>query len=308
MKVVEDFPREVRVIENTWIRMADGVRLAARIWLPADAEDDPVPALLECLPYRKRDFTRPRDEPLHHYFAGHGYASIRLDLRGSGDSEGLLADEYVVQEQDDIIEVLAWIARQPWCSGELGMFGISWGGFNSLQVAARRPPGLRAIVTMCSTDDRYADDAHYQGGCLLNENLNWGSVLLTSANAPPDPDIVGPGGRQQWRQRLEHAVLYPALWMRHPHRDAYWKHGSVCEDYAAIECAVYAVGGWADGYSNAIPRLMAGLSCPRKALIGPWSHAFPHVGAPGPSIGFFQEMLRWWDYWLKGQDTGIMAE
>jgi len=288
--------------------MSDGVRLAARIWLPADAEHAPVPALIECMPYRKRDFTRLRDEALHAYFAGHGYASVRLDLRGSGDSEGLLTDEYLAQEHDDIIDTLSWLAARDWCTGEVGMFGISWGGFNSLQVAARRPPQLKAIVTMCSTDDRYADDAHYKGGCLLNENLNWGSVFMASANAPPDPEIVGPSWREQWRYRLEHAVLYPAVWMHHPRRDAYWKHGSVGEDYAAIECAVYAVGGWADGYSNAIPRLMAGLECPKKALIGPWSHAFPHVGAPGPSIGFFQEMLRWWDYWLKGIDTGVMDE
>ncbi|MDX1609951.1 MAG: CocE/NonD family hydrolase [Halofilum sp. (in: g-proteobacteria)] len=308
MRVVEEFPRPIRVIENVWIPMADGVRLAARVWLPEDAEQDPVPALLECMPYRKRDFTRLRDEPLHAYLAGHGYASIRLDLRGSGDSEGLLDDEYSRQEHDDIIATLEWIERQDWATGDVGMFGISWGGFNSLQVAARRPPQLKAIVTMCSTDDRYADDAHYKGGCLLNENLNWGSVLLSSANAPPDPDIVGPAWREQWRHRLENSELYPALWMAHPHRDDYWKHGSVCEDFDAIECAVYAVGGWADGYSNAIPRLMAGLSAPKKALIGPWSHAFPHVGAPGPSIGFFQEMLRWWDHWLKGIDTGIMDE
>jgi len=308
VRIVEDFPRPVRVIENVWIPMSDGVRLAARVWLPEDAETDPVPVLLECMPYRKRDFTRLRDEPLHTYMAGHGYASVRLDLRGSGDSEGLMTDEYSEQEHDDIIEVLAWLEAQSWCSGGVGMFGISWGGFNSLQVAARRPPQLKAIVTMCSTDDRYADDVHYKGGCLLTENLNWGAVFLVSANAPPDPALTGPDWRERWRYRLENAALYPSIWMRHPLRDDYWRFGSVCEDFAAIECPVYAVGGWADGYSNAIPRMMEGLSAPAKALIGPWSHAFPHVGAPGPSIGFFQEMLRWWDYWLKGIDTGIMDE
>ncbi|WP_435103719.1 CocE/NonD family hydrolase [Arhodomonas sp. AD133] len=308
MKVIETFPRRVRVIENAWIPMSDGCRLAARIWLPEDADSDPVPALLEYMPYRKRDFTRLRDEPLHHYFAGHGYASVRLDLRGSGDSDGLLADEYLPQEQEDAVEAIAWLAAQPWCTGAVGMLGISWGGFNALQVAARRPPGLQAIITMCSTDDRYADDAHYKGGCLLNENLAWGSVFLACAACPPDPAIVGASWRERWRERLDNAVLYPATWLRHQQRDEYWKQGSVCEDFDAIECAVYAVGGWADGYSNAVPPLMQNLSAPRKALIGPWAHAFPHVGAPGPSIGFFQEALRWWDHWLKGKDTGIMDE
>ena len=308
MRVIETFPRPVRVIENEWVIASDGCRLALRIWLPEDAESDPVPAILECIPYRKRDFTRMRDEPMHHYFAGHGYAAVRMDLRGSGDSDGLIEDEYLEQEHDDVLEVIEWLTAQPWCSGSIGMMGISWGGFNALQVAARRPSALKAILTLCSTDDRYTDDAHYQGGCLLNENLSWGSVFLSCAASPPDPEIVGDRWRDMWRQRLENAVLYPGIWMRHPHRDDYWEHGSVCEDYTAIECAVYAVGGWADGYSNAIPRLMAGLSAPRKALIGPWSHAFPHNGLPGPSIGFFQEALRWWDFWLKSIDTGIMDE
>jgi len=308
MKVVRSFPEGVEVTENVWIPMRDGVRLAARLWLPSGAETAPVPAVLEYMPYRKRDFTRLRDEPLHHYFAGHGYAGIRLDVRGTGDSEGILRDEYLAQEQDDALDAIDWITRQAWCDGSIGMIGLSWSGFNSLQVAARRPPALKAIITMCSTDDRYADDAHYKGGALLNENLTWGSAFFSLNACPPDPEIAGAGWRDLWRQRLEHNRLFPALWMRHPHRDDYWKHGSVCEDYGAIECAVYAVGGWADGYVNAIPRLMQGLSCPRKALIGPWPHAFPHAATPGPRIGFFQEAVRWWDYWLKGEDNGIMDE
>ncbi len=308
LRIVDTFPRRVREIENAWIPLSDGCRLAARIWLPDDAESEPVPAILEYLPYRKRDFTRARDEPMHRYFAGHGYASVRVDLRGSGDSDGLLTDEYTERELADAEEVIAWIAAQPWSTGRVGMMGISWGGFNSLQVAARRPPALAAILTLCSTDDRYTDDAHYMGGCLLNENLTWGSVLLTFNAYPPDPEIVGDRWRAMWRERLEATPLFPAVWMRHPWRDDYWKHGSVCEDYAAIEVPVYAVGGWADGYSNAIPRLLAGLPGIAKGLVGPWSHAFPHDAVPGPSIGFLQEALRWWDRWLKGIETGIENE
>ena len=308
MKIVDRFPHAVRVIENCWIPMSDGCRLAARIWLPADAEASPVPAILEYIPYRKRDFTRARDEPMHHYFAGHGYAAVRVDLRGSGDSDGLLLDEYLKQEHDDALEVIRWIAQQPWCSGAVGMMGKSWGGFNSLQVAAYRPPELKAIITVCSTDDRYLDDVHYMGGCLLNENLTWGSVLMSYNAYPPDPELVGERWRAMWRHRLEHAVFFPAVWLEHPQRDDYWQHGSVCEDYSAITCPVYAVGGWADAYSNAIPRLLAGIKAPRKGLIGPWAHLYPHDGVPGPAIGFLQEGLRWWDHWLKGTDTGIMAE
>jgi putative CocE/NonD family hydrolase len=308
MKTIHRFSHPVQVIENCWIPLSDGCRLAARLWLPADAEKTPVPAILEYIPYRKRDFTRARDEPMHHYFAGHGYAALRVDLRGSGESDGLLLDEYLKQEHDDALEVIAWIARQPWCSGAVGMMGKSWGGFNSLQVAARRPPELRAIIAVCATDDRYRDDVHFMGGCLLNENLTWGSVLMSYNAYPPDPDLVGERWREMWRKRLEHVAFFPELWLSHQRRDDYWKHGSVCENYAAIACPVYAIGGWSDAYNNAIPRLLAGLDVPRKGLIGPWAHLYPHDGLPGPAIGFLQEALRWWDHWLKGVDSGIMAE
>jgi putative CocE/NonD family hydrolase len=308
VKIVAEFPRRVRVIENLWIAMPDGARLAARVWLPDNAERDPVPAILEYLPYRKRDFMRLRDEPMHHYFAGHGYASVRVDIRGAGDSDGTIADEYSETEHEDATAVIEWLARQPWCTGAVGMFGISWGGFNSLQVAARQPEALKAIITVCAADDRYADDAHYMGGCVLNENLLWGTVFFMYHALPPDPEIVGARWREMWRARLDNAVLFPAQWLRHQRRDGYWKRGSVCEDYAQLRCPVFAVGGWADAYSNAVPRLLAGLSVPRKGLIGPWAHLYPHQGVPGPAIGFLQEARRWWDRWLKGIDNGVLDE
>lgn len=308
MQVDHSLLDRIEEVENEWIAMADGCRIAARLFLPKDARTERVPAILEYIPYRKRDFMRSRDEPIHRYFAGHGYAAIRVDVRGTGDSEGILQDEYSPQELSDALEIIAWIARQPWCDGRVGMMGISWGGFNALQVAALRPPALKAIITLCSTDDRYADDAHYMGGCLLNENMQWGSILTLYSALPPDPEIVGQAWRDMWRLRLEALQAFPVNWMSHPWRDDFWKHGSVCEDFAAIECPVYAIGGWADGYSNAIPRLMENLPGPRKGLIGPWAHAFPHDGVPGPAIGFLQEAVRWWDYWLKGRDTGIMDE
>ena len=309
MGVVTDFPRRVRRVDHTWIPLADGTRLAARIWLPEDAEADPVPAILEYLPYRKGDAFAARDARHHHWFAGHGYAGVRVDLRGTGDSDGILLDEYLPREQDDALEAIAWLAEQPWCSGAVGMIGISWGGFNGLQVAARRPPALKAIVTLCASDDRYADDVHYAGGCVLGvDMLQWAATMLTLTAMPPDPAAVGDGWRDTWLRRMEETPALVEPWLAHQRRDAYWHHGSVCEDYAAIEAAVYAVGGWADGYSNAVPRLVEGLPGPRKGLIGPWSHAFPYDGQPGPAIGFLQECLRWWAHWLKGADTGIMDE
>jgi uncharacterized protein len=308
-RIKTDFPFAIREIENCWIPLADGTRLAARIWLPVDAERQPIPALLEYIPYRKNDGTAIRDAIRHPYLAGHGYACVRVDMRGSGESDGILYDEYLPQEHDDCLEVLAWIAAQPWCDGKIGMFGKSWGGFNSLQVAARRPPQLKALITIGFTDDRYHDDVHYMGGCLLaSQMLPWATVMFAHNASPPDPRWVGERWREMWLERMDKTPPYVEAWLQHQMRDAFWRHGSVREDYGAIEVPVYAVGGWGDAYNNSIPRVLAGLPGPRKGLIGAWSHNYPDEGVPGPAMGFTQESLRWWDHWLKGKDTGVMAE
>ena len=308
-RIRTEFPRRVREIEHTWIPLSDGCRLAARIWLPDDAEEDPVPAVLEFLPYRKNDGTVARDAKRQPYLAGFGYAAVRVDMRGTGESDGILEDEYTEQEQEDALELIAWLAEQPWCTGAVGMWGISWGGFNALQVAAHRPPALKAIMTLCSTDDRYADDVHYRGGCVLAlDMLHWASSMMTWNARPPDPRLAGENWRETWLDRLEAANAWIEPWLSHQRRDEYWKQGSVCEDYSAIECPVYAVGGFADGYTNAVPRLLERLSVPRKGLIGPWAHAFPDDASPGPSIGFLQECVRWFDHWLKGTENGVMDE
>lgn len=300
--------REIRLIEHMMVPMSDGVSCAVKIWLPVDAEGDPVPAVLELIPYRKRDGSVFRDTKLQPVVASHGYAYVRADIRGAGESTGTLDDEYLLREQDDAIELIEWIAAQGWCTGAVGMNGISWGGFNGLQVAARRPPALKAIVTQCSTDDRYSDDVHYMGGCQILENIGWSADRFTYNILPPDPQLVGPAWREMWQQRLDAHFPWIETWLAHQTRDAYWKHGSVCEDYSQIQIPVYAVSGWYDSYSNAVPRMLANLTCPRKGLVGPWTHSYPDISQPGPAIGFMRETVRWWDQWLKGIDTGIMDE
>ncbi|MFT4792909.1 MAG: putative acyl esterase [Paracoccaceae bacterium] len=307
MKTVTAFPRKTVEDPDMGIVLADGTRLSARVWMPEDAGGDPVPAILEFLPYRKRDGTAVRDALTHPYFAGHGYACLRVDMRGSGDSDGLMEDEYAPQELSDACEVIAWIAAQPWCSGKVGMMGISWGGFNALQVAALKPPALGAIVTLCSTVDRYADDIHYKGGCLLNENLGWGATMWAYSSRPPDPALRA-DWREVWMARLAAEPFLPVVWLAHQRRDAYWRHGSVCEDYSAIEAAVMAVGGWGDSYRNAVPQLVANITAPVKGIVGPWVHKYPHFAVPEPRIGFLAEALRWWDRWLKGVDTGVETD
>src|SRR2546426_882487 len=219
MRIKSDFARDVRREDHVWIPLADSVRLSARIWRPVDADADPVPAILEYIPYRKNDATAVRDAAIH----------------------------------------------------------------------------------------RYADDVHYIGGCVFGSlMLSWASTMLAFNARPPDPKIVGERWRGLWLERLEATPAFVEAWLTHQRRDGYWKQGSVCENYSAIRCPVYMVGGWADGYRNSILRFLEHHTGPRKGLIGPWGHLYPHDGVPGPAIGFLQECLRWFDHWLRGIQTGVM--
>jgi putative CocE/NonD family hydrolase len=299
----------VRELEDVWIPLRDGARLSACLWLPPEAALEPVPAIVEVSPYRHEDHTRRRDSVRHPYFAEHGYASLRVDIRGSGASDGVLGDEYTEREQEDVCEALEWVAAQPWSTGSVGMIGLSWGGFAALQAAARRPPALKAIIVVCASADRYGADVKYRGGSLLAcELLPWSSTMLAMSVRPPDPALVGQRWRELWLERLEQATPFAEQWLAHQRRDDYWLAGSPCADYGAIACPVYAVGGWADPYRQAVLDLLEGLSCPRKGLIGPWSHQYPDEGTPGPAIDFRRECVRWWDQWLKGEETGVMRE
>ena len=298
----------VEVIDNDWIVLKDGTRLSARLWLPAGARQTPIPVVWEYIPYRKRDFTRPYDDLWGHELAQYGIAYARVDARGSGDSEGVLVDEYLDQELNDGVEVIAWLARQPWSNGNVGMRGISWGGINTLQVAALTPPELKAIMPMCCTDTRYSDDAHYIGGSLGLTNLQWGASFKGVMVMPPDPAIVGEHWRELWRERLNATPNILQTWLTHQRNDRYWQRGSVSSHYAGIQCPVYIVDGWVDTYVNTVPRILANVKSPRKALIGPWGHSPPQWTSPGPSLDWTYEEVRWWKHWLAGVATGIMDE
>ncbi len=302
MQIVREFPFEVQEEPHVWIEMPDGVKLSARMWRPAAVE--PVPAILEYLPYRKRDGTAERDALTHPYLAGHGYTCVRVDMRGCGDSEGLFEDEYSEQELSDGVAIVEWLSNQEWCNGNVGIMGISWGGFNGLQIAALAPPALKAVASLCSTVDRYADDIHYKGGLMLGENPAWAATVLGWFALPPDPEVVGERWREMWLHRLENTPCLAEIWTKHQSRDSYWKHGSVCEDYSSIKAAVLSVGGWHDGYRNTVSHLVENLDAPVKGLVGPWNHKYPHFAVPGPGIDFLGELLLWWDHWLKGKENG----
>lgn len=298
IKTVQTLPQAFHVDPDLQIPLADGRILSARLWLPDSATSQPVAAVVEYDPYRHRDASYPRDTLIHPWFAGHGFASIRLQPAGAGESTGRPMDEYVAREQDDCVEALAWIAAQHWCSGKTGLFGMSWGANAALQIAARKPPSLKAIIPVHGTDNRYTDDIHYKGGCLLTAGLAWGSTYRLYSMRPPDPESFGTGWREQWLDRLRNAPDVLETWLSHQSRDDYWRHGSVIENYASIDAATLIVTGWADDYRNAALRLATHLTCPRDLLAGPWGHEYPHLAAMQPRVGFLQIATDWWNRWL----------
>ena len=295
------------VIENTWITLADGTRLGARIWMPDGAKAEPVPAILEFLPYRKRDGTSPRDESTYPTFADAGYAGVRVDIRGSGESEGVIDGEYTPRELSDALEVIDWIVAQDWSSGAVGMMGISWGGFNCLQVAALKHPALKAVISLASSTDRYNDDIHYKNGCHLSANLAWASNMLAYQSRAPDPAIVGDAWRAMWLERLQGEPFMLEEWLQHQRRDAFWEHGSICEDFDGFAVPALVIAGWADGYRNTPLKAVEGLGPKAKALLGPWVHKYPHFAWPKPRMDFLAEAVAWWDRWLKDVPNGAEA-
>ncbi len=284
--------------EHMWIPMPDGIRLAARLWRPASACDQPVPALLEYIPYRKHDMVRARDERNHPYFAAHGYACLRVDMRGSGDSDGTMPDMYSDAELSDARDVIDWIAAQPWCNGRVGMFGTSWGGTASLQASQNKPDALKAIIAVCATHDRYEDDIHHKGGCLLTDTFEWGATLPAILASPPSPH-AGPDWMERWAERLR-ALEFPVEhWVREEARGAYWRRGSIKHAPKQLDCPILAIGGWSDRYSNSVMSLVDARPDLAWGIVGPWGHHYPDQGHPGPGIGFQQIALDWWDHWLK---------
>ncbi len=303
--VAEDLPFRVSVT-TTQVVIADGTVMSLRLWLPDLGPGKLTGTVLEAIPYRKDDVSLIDDETRFGYFAGHGLVCARLDLRGSGNSGGVLVDEYTPTEQQDIVEVIDWLSRQSWSNGNVGMTGISWSGFNALQVAGKRPPALKTIITVCSTDDRYDNDVHYLGGSPLAFYMNlWGSALHLMNMRPPMADVMGEDWLSEWKTRLAANTDMTSLWLSHPRRDAYWRQGSVGEDPDAITCPVLAVGGWADAYTDTVFRLLGDHAAPVHALIGPWGHTWPERPEPGPGIDFLGYCLRWWRRWLNDEQNGV---
>ncbi len=296
------------MVKNVLVPMRDGVRLAADLYMPDHDTGEPLPVVMEYIPYRK-DEVVPGTR-FYYDLPRHGYVVARVDIRGTGASEGVNTDEYVLQEQLDGYDAIEWLAAQPFCDGNVNMMGISYGGFTSLQVAAHAPPHLRTIIPMYFTDDRYTDDCHYRGGLLRKyyDVGHYGNFMIAYNVLPPYPEFSGGDWATIWEEHIERNEPYLLKWLAHQTDGPYWRHGSVRDIADRIQCPVFMIGGWRDGYPNPPLRLYQALEVPKKVLVGPWNHAVPDVAIPGPRIDHLHEVVRWLDHWCKDKNTGIMDE
>jgi len=291
-------------VKEAWIPMPDGVRLAASLFMPADLESTAkFPVLLEYLPYRK-DESRKDRFALFSYFVFRGYVVARVDIRGSGTSEGkLIAYEYTDQEQEDGEAIIDWLSRQEWSTGEVGMFGLSWGAFNSIQMAMRNPPALKAIVAIMGTDDLFRDDCHFIDGMMHVDSYEFGQDIANILPAPPDYVV----DEAYLRNRFD-TEPWLLIYKRQQRDGPFWNRASLDSNYSSIRVPTFVIGGWYDGYRDSVPRMLEKLEAPVKGMVGPWAHAWPNEPYPEPGMEWRNEAARWFDFWLKGDDTGIMDE
>ena len=294
----------VLTIREVMIPMPDGIQLAADLYMPADIPaGEHLPVLLEYTPYRKND-SRGSKYRMYTYFVKRGYVVARVDIRGTGNSQGrTIPYEYSEIELSDGDAVIAWLAKQDWSNGNVGMFGISWGGFNSIQMAVRKPPALKAFVALMATEDLYQEDVHYMDGIIHIDSWMMSHDLSNAMPGAPEFRLD-----EDWlcnRFEVEPSVF---TYMREQRDGSFWDRASARDKYEQIQIPGYYIGGWYDGYRDSPPRMLEHVKAPVKAMIGPWDHYYPHNAWPAPQVEWRHEAVRWFDQWLKGIDTGILDE
>ena len=259
------------------------------------------------IPYGKDSWRRNWDTAFGEWLAARGFAFCRLDVRGTGSSPGVALDEYAEAETLDGFDAVEWLAAQPWCTGSVGMWGISYGGFTAIQVAKLRPPHLRAILPMYATDDRYRDDVHIRGGCITASEKSQYAVSQLGMNALP-PRAVVP------RRGVARRVAGAARGRRRPGcgrgsasrptgrtgAAARWRPTTT---RSTARCSWSA--GWSDSYVDAAVRMQERcVGSARRTLIGNWVHSFPDDAYPGPAVDWLRELVRFFDHYLNGVDNG----
>ena len=284
-------------VKDWRIPMRDGIRLYAKVWHPEG--EGPFPAVINYDPYRSSDFRTMARGNYFHFLARHGYIVLHLGVRGTDGSEGIVTDEYPLQEQEDGYDAVEWVAAQLWCNGNVGMMGTSYAGFTAVQVAMHRPPHLKAIIPLYATDDRYTDDVHYTGGALdaIFDLAGW-ATMMVSMNALPPPEYIGEEHNKIWDEHLEGNLPYQLNWLEHQTDGPYWRPASLQPNFELIQCPTYIIGAWHDHYRNSALRMFEHLKVPKKLLMGPWGHVFPDWGYPGLPINFMPQAVRWFNFFF----------
>lgn len=306
---------KVQHLRNIRIPMADGVTLAADLYMPEVAAESGAslggqvphgkfPAIIEYTPYHKNNnaFYGPR-ATRYPYFASHGYVFVNVDIRGLGDSDGFNTSLSSEDEIRDNLEVIRWCARQPWCDGNVGMIGISYTAGVCYDAARAAPPELKAVVLCQMTSDWYDGMACPGGTPRPFAYENYAPLMAAYNLAPPNPDLVGADWSRIWQARLDSSVPWSISWLAHLLDGPFWESKLLRGHEDRVTAATYFISGWCDWYPDDFMRVFGWLQCPKRALIGPWTHNYPENGWPLPRINDRYESLRWFDKYLKGIDT-----
>jgi len=297
-----DYEYEIR---DDWITLPDGVRLSVTYYQPvAQKSDELFPVLLEMLPYRKDDLSKPSAHPSYDFFARKGLALAKVDIRGTGSSEGQLPTrEYSPQEIDDGVAVIAALAELPWSNGNVGMWGISWGGFNSIQVALRNPPQLKAILVAHASDDLFANDVHYTDGIFGLDEYILSINHLTGFMRSPEYVV----DEAYFSNRFDREP-WIFNYVRNSEYGDFWSSGSLKGQYENLNIPTYLIGGLLDGYRDTLPHVLENSTTPTRAILGPWPHAWPHSVAPGPDWEWREDASQWWSHWLVDSEESKQQE
>jgi putative CocE/NonD family hydrolase len=322
----------VIVERDVWVPMRDGVRLQADIWRPARAGR--FPALLQRTPYNRADsfavVVNAGIEPLRAVAAG--YVVVIQDTRGRFGSEGVFTPFF--DEGDDGVDTIEWLAAQPYCNGDVGMYGASYYAATQLLAAVRQPPALKAIAPQATASD-YHDTWTYYGGALeLGFSLYW-ALGLAAAEAARRPaagqDVAELSTeidrlvRDPWQAYSSRPLadiaplksLLPAWadWLTHPDRDEYWRPISIADSYDRIKIPALHIAGWFDLFLRGTVANYQGMSAAegeagtrQHVIIGPWAHAVAHDGlgevyfaadAAAAALDMTAVQLDWFSSFLK---------
>lgn len=324
-------------VYDTWVRtsryltMRDGVRVATDIIRPAlkgKVEAKPLPVIFIHTRYRRAAVNKEgkveseADEPLGQFFLKHGFVIVSVDVRGSGASFGTWQGLFSPDETRDAYEIIEWAAAQPWCDGKIGMSGGSYLGTTQLMAASTKAPHLKALFPAVPLFDVYAVGNH--NGVFFRDLVKtWSDLTVMLDTELPAAPVDGDRDGAMLKQALkEHAGNRPTIDIFEPlrfrdSRDAVtgafpmrdWHPAGHVRAITEAKIPMYLWGGWFDSFTRDVFLMQRNFDVPRKLVVGAWSHSprDPEIQKE-EYYPMGTEELRWFDYWLKGIDNGIMSE